>query len=861
MKEYVAQTGGRYTYADDIENLQALALSMTALFDSCEPFIISGCEIDGMKISAGYVWLGGKVRRFEGCADAVFPYYIYELNSTESVVYANEENKQGRVCYLCGGSKNLPADKDAVTGQVPRMIELRADYAPRLIDRFFGRYALLTDTPFARQTVRKDLTLTGAFIAGKAVTTKTSLTVVDEASGRTTQLLLKPGGSTSLGAYLNGLLVSEILLTADGQIRFMKQDQELAHLGSEGFVFTAAAGRSLRIGSVLLANNHIANTEDNTDNGTVCINYAGFQEGASCFRNFEVYDGKRSAVPLLSVYGKHAEVRVNSLLAVRSAGRGLSIVNTAYLKDNAKLTGAVTWCDSSGETIAQTGYLTTDNFNFSLRNALGGITLCPQSWVDIAGDLRVHGIDIAATYLSKTDFTTAMAGKVDTVPGKQLSTEDFTRELKCKLEAITTSGIQAEDTGYVTAASVAAALAMRLESSRNLGDLSDAGVARTNLDVYSKTEAAAKFLTIAGGLGELVALSAEEINGLTPEEAAALKAQRQQAVRTTLDAEQAGTGAQKLSKGSNLSDIPDKDAARRNMEVYSVSQIDALLAGKLGTEAAYPGVVFTETLRQKLDGIQSGAFAYTDEEGTSHAQVEGYVSTSQVVRELKKKADRLLEGYNAPDKQTIAENLGIYTRTATDERFASLANLFQDYIAYLVKQGKTTAQAQQLLREKFDVLSKGEVVRDYLRCDAKLSDLVLTTAESKRQACRTLGAAYAEEYQPKLPDTGWLNMSNSGSGTDTRELFIRQIGNIVSIQGAVNTAKRDGGNQGGMVALIPNAVQPPKYSVRCTAANWNDNHAYNRGCSFIIYGGSRKIQLFESGMYNVSVELNFTYFV
>ena len=586
--------------------------------------------------------------------------------------------------------------------------------------------------------MRKDLTLTGTFSAGKSVTSKASLTVVDEASGRTTQLQLKPGGDASLGAYLNGLLISEILLTTDGQIRFMKQDRELARLGDEGFVFTAAAGRSLRIGSVLLANNHIVNTEDNTDSGTVCINYAGFQEGATCFRNFEVYDGKRSAAPLLSVCGKSAETRIGGLLSVHSAGRGLSIVNTAYLKDDAKLTGAVTWRDSGGEALAEAGYLAAESFDFTLRNTLGGITLRPQTWVDVVGSLRVQGVDIAETYLSKKDFTTAMAGKVDKVAGKQLSTEDFTTDLRRKLEAITTSGIHAEGTGYVTAASVAAALAMRLESSRNLGDLPDVAAARTNLDVYSKAEAGVKFLTVAGGLGELVALSAEEINGLTPEQAAALKAQRQQAVRTTLDAEQAGTGAQKLSKGSNLADLTDKASARRNMEVYSVSQIDALLAGKLGAEAAYPGVVFTETLRQKLDAIQSGAFPYTDEEGTSHTQVEGYVSTSQVAKELKKKADRLLEGYNVSDKETIAANLGIYTRTAADERFASLENLFQDYIAYLVKQGKTTAQAQQLLREKFDVLSKDQVVQDYLRRDAKLSDLVLATADSKRQACRAL---------------------------------------------------------------------------------------------------------------------------
>ena len=68
----------------------------------------------------------------------------------------------------------------------------------------------------------------------------------------------------------------------------------------------------------------------------------------------------------------------------------------------------------------------------------------------------------------------------------------------------------------------------------------------------------------------------------------------------------------------------------------------------------------------------------------------------------------------------------------------------------------------------------------------------LPTAEAKRQACRAIGAAYAEEYQPLLADTGWMHMENSGSGTDTQGLFIRQIGNIVSIQGYINTARRDG---------------------------------------------------------------------
>lgn len=104
--------------------------------------------------------------------------------------------------------------------------------------------------------------------------------------------------------------------------------------------------------------------------------------------------------------------------------------------------------------------------------------------------------------------------------------------------------------------------------------------------------------------------------------------------------------------------------------------------GKLGTDSAYEGIVFTPELRDKLLEIKTGSFAYIDEGGISHAQVEGYVMTSQVVRELKKKAERLMGGYNASEKDTIATNLNLYTKAGADARFAALENLFQDYIDF-----------------------------------------------------------------------------------------------------------------------------------------------------------------------------------
>lgn len=860
MKEYVAEPGGRYTYSDDILNLQELALSLSTIFDGCSDFIISGCETDGPRVSPGYVWLGGKVRRFEGATDAVYPYYIHEVNRHESVVYANEVNKRGRTCYLCAGGTAIPDTTDAVTGKLPAFIEIREDYAPRFIDRFFGRYAVLLDTPFARQTVKKDLVLAGSVTSEKEFRSKTAVSVAGE-NGYTLKGIVKADGDASLGAYLSGLLVSEIVIRTDGTFSFMKQGKELARVTENGISYGTSLSDTACIGALRVQGADLFNTADVTDAGCVRVNYYGQDGGATRYRDFAVHDGKACGTPILKVTGKSATAEVGGLLSVRSAGRGIDLYNTAYTKEDPKLTNLLSWRDSAGAGIAAVGYDTVEGFRFVVRNTLGEIVLAPLGGVDIIGTLKVNGRPLAETYVSITAHEAGMKGKVDKVAGKQLSTEDFTTEYKKKLDAITTGTLEAGGTGYVTSGAVAEALKMKLSANGNLLDVMDKAAARRNLDVYSKADAGGVFLKISEGLQELVRLTADEINSLSAEEAAALKADRQAAVRDTLDAEKRGTGELKLAKASNLSDVADKGKARGNLGVYSKTEIDDLLAGKLSTDSAYDGVVFTAELRDKLLAIKTGSFAYSDEEGKSYAQVEGYLTTSQVVKQFKLKADRLMAGYNTSEQDTIAANLNLYTRSTADSRFARVESLLQDYITYLVSQGKTTAQAQQLLREKLNLLSKDETVRDYLRKDARLTDLVLGSTEAQRQVCRTLGAAFAADYQPVLADTGWLQMAGSGSGTDTRGFFVRQIGNIVSIQGYINTARRDGSNWGGIVALIPNTIQPPRYSVRCTAANWNDDHKYNRGSSFVIYGGSRKVQIFESGMYNADVELNFTYFV
>lgn len=861
MKEYVSETGGRYTYTDDILNLQELALSMTSIFSACSNFIISGCEVSGVDISSGYVWINGKVRFFEGCKNVVLPYYIYEKNTSDSVTYANEINKRGRDNYLCVGSSTKPTLPDEISKVVPQFIEVGADYSPRLIDKFFGKYALLLETPFSKQTVKKDLVLTGDLSVEKNIESKTAISVVNPKNGYSLKNITKANGSGSVGLYLNGLLINEVVINTDGSFNFVKQDKIIAKISDGNVEFPIISSTSVKAGSILVSGNSIINLSDNTDNGSVEINASGFENGATKYRNFNVYNGKQKSSPLFQVIGKTAETIVNGTFKIKAPGTGITLTNTNHLKSDPLLTNAIAWTDSANESIGILGYDTDSSFDFSLKNLIGNLILSPKEYINIIGDLKINGTSISSSYVSSTNFTEALKKKVNVVSGKQLSTEDFTTEHKQKLDKITSGSLNGDKDGYVSVSDVKEALKLKLTTSSNLSDLPNKESARANLNVYSKTETDKSYLKISNKLLELVSLTADEINGLTAEQAALLKAQKQEAVRNNINAEKKGTGLLMLEKSKNLSDLENKETARKNISVYSAKEVDDLLSKKLGTDAAYDGVNFTEEMRNKLNNIKGGNFAYVDSEGVSHAQTEGFVSTSQVLKELNKKANTLLNGYNDSQKATIASNIGVYSISGADKKFAALPSSFQDYITYLIQQGKSEAEAKKILRDKLDCPSKNDVSSNYIKKDGKLSDLSLPNADAKKLACNAIGAAYANDYQTKINDTGWLQMENSGNSTDTRSLFVRQIGNVVCIQGTINTAKRDGDNNGGVIAILPNKIGAPKYGLKNSLCDFNDDHKYNRGATFVIPGNSRKILIYESGWYNINTEINFTYMV
>lgn len=857
MKEYIAEQGGRYTYSDDILNLQELALSMTSIFSACSNFIISGCETDGSIVNSGFVWLNGKVRYFKGSNAVTFPYYLYEVNQHESVTYANDENKKGRCNYLCFGGQAVPQEPDKVTNMVPQFIQVQNDYAPRFIDKFIGQYAVLLDTPFSKQTIKKELVVAGNFTGEKNIESKTAVSVVNESKGYTLKNIVKATGDASVGLYKSGLLVNEIIIGTNGTFSLYKSNQLIATFNAEGVAVKTLKATNANIGHYLIENS-IENYIDESDSGSVIINYSGTNKKGEYYRDLLVYDGKCSNTPIFKVEGKSKIVRVDGYFRAYGNGSTISLANNNYPCTNKSLLSSIQWLDKDNKSFARVGFISSSNSDFTVTNTIGNVILSSQGYIDLRGEVWINGNNIFKLFVTQSDHEIALDKKVNKERGKQLSTEDFTTELLEKLEEIRTGNIEDDSEGYVLAEDVLFHLNKKLSQNSNLSDLSDKGVARINLGVFSKEESNNVFLKVSGNLLELVNLSAEEINGLTTEQAQQLRAKKQEAVRDNLDAEKKGVADFRLAKSANLSDIPDKAIARKNISVYSIADIDKKLESYLKTDAEYKGVVFTTEHRAKLEAIGTGNFSFTDENENNTVMKDGYALISDIITQLDKKANILLDNYTDDQRKVIYANLKIYSKDEADTKFASLESLFQDYITFLVKTGKTTAQAQSILREKLNVLSKDEITNGFIRKDSKLSDLVLNNADAKKLACRNIGAAYAEEYQTKLKDTGWLQMTNSGS-TDTRRLYIRQIGNIVCIQGIINTGRRNGSHWGGTVAYIPNQIESPKYGVQTSAQIFNDDAKYNRGTTFVLRGNSREIVLYESGHNNVDTELNFTY--
>lgn len=101
MRELVLGSGGRRLYNEDLDDLQNNLLAISQIFASENPFVISGIEFTEVStnvhdVSAGYVWLGGKIRQYGGTTNldtsTTLPSYIVVSDSQIPRMYDNNTN-------------------------------------------------------------------------------------------------------------------------------------------------------------------------------------------------------------------------------------------------------------------------------------------------------------------------------------------------------------------------------------------------------------------------------------------------------------------------------------------------------------------------------------------------------------------------------------------------------------------------------------------------------------------------------------------------------------------------------------------------------------------------------------------------
>lgn len=147
MKEFIGFEGGRTLFNEDMEALKELALSFSHFFeDAGFNFIISGCDCTlyptgKLKISEGYVWLDGKIRKFTGASLNHAPDQFYLIPS--------DKNGQSINYYTKGVSGFMSTNYEVIVSAIAPTSAAYIKYtrlrAPNL-NTFFTHYGLSKTT-------------------------------------------------------------------------------------------------------------------------------------------------------------------------------------------------------------------------------------------------------------------------------------------------------------------------------------------------------------------------------------------------------------------------------------------------------------------------------------------------------------------------------------------------------------------------------------------------------------------------------------------------------------------------------------------------------------------------------------------
>lgn len=413
MKEFASQTGGRYTYIDDIMNLQDLALAFASIFDGCGDFIISGCKVNGNSISSGYVFINGKIRYCAGTSGvSKWPIYIYEANSVEKVSYADSSDKIGRNVYGCAIGTSVPVTNDALTGQRPKSIIVQSSgKAMRLNEAFFGKYALLLNPSDDSQATNgktvfgNDITSIGSITSQQYFQLKFGsalMRAVYDTSGNLT-ISSQPNANSSNRYQIN--------ITQDGTFQFYSNDTLIGKLSKDGNVFNTVMQMSdLSVGNVCVRNSHIYDNGTMSDTGAIYINRLSYQGGTSYYRNTYIGDGKGNNV--VAVNGKDKTLSIyGSVIAQVNDATAVTLKNSNLAKTDKTLLNSIDWSEKNNEVIARVGFINTTTYDWYIQNKIGSIVLGND--VTVTGNLIVKGTDILSSMAKAADVTNALNGKMD----------------------------------------------------------------------------------------------------------------------------------------------------------------------------------------------------------------------------------------------------------------------------------------------------------------------------------------------------------------------------------------------------------------------------------------------------------------
>lgn len=444
MKEFSAQTGGRYTYVDDIINLQELSLAFGELFDDCDNFIVSGCTVSGTSISSGYVYLNGKLRYFSGASGiSQWPQYIYEVNQKESVAYASGSDKVGRTIYGCTCSSSIPSTADAVTGSIPVALSITESGGLLMKDAFIGKYALLLNPTKGSQTVdsivtfSKDINVNGLLTALADMSLKSGNTACRIGYNSSHHLTIK-----SQTANNNNY---SIVLTDGTGIEFYVNGVLKMTIGDE-IVFAANAStgsNAMTIGSVRTAGAHVYNTGTATDNGELNLNMLGYSGGTTYFRNTYIGNGKGKAI--ISIKGSDSSVLINGVTTVTTDNLEGIVLLSTVTKTNTALQKSILWKDSNKDVMAYIGYYDTTNQYFGIQNNVSEIVITGATYVNLGPVIREGGTLLSDKYALQTNVTASLDLKANTadVYSKTSADSTFAKKDSGLSQFVTSSNTQA----------------------------------------------------------------------------------------------------------------------------------------------------------------------------------------------------------------------------------------------------------------------------------------------------------------------------------------------------------------------------------------------------------------------------------